>query len=938
MPISFSQRVELQCPECSARFSVEVWLIVDAGERPDLAARCRDGTLHDVTCPNGHTATLGAPLLYHDRAREQLILAVPPNTDEQHARAIHAQLLPRLQANLLAPFPAYLNQTQVVPQELLPALLSDDPEAALAEQLARNLPPLLRTLQEFIQADSWDASQTILAQHPELLSDEADLLLAQLIDAAREQKDARAEKMFAEHRDVLQRARRDRRAMESHGSTDASRVNSADADDASRLEPTSTSASRRFESAADLAALLQEIARLTRLSEMPRKVELCEQALRVAKREDNPQLWGALQNDIANALAQNPLGNRADNLEQAIAHYELALHVYTRDAFPTDWAMTQNNLANAYLYRIRGERAENLARAIEYYQNALQIHTPQAYPSDACRTARNLGNLYSEIQKWNEARSAYAIALTAAEQLFRHAVDPTTQRAEAAELANLYDRDIRACVALCQSPISNLQSPIDALVSAEAARSRAFLKQMGQGDYAAPAEIPPPLREREARLREQMRQNEIALAHINTRSDRASETERALVAQRRELTQQLEAVWDEMLAPSPASGGGQGGGAAREYVALRRGETPTWDDLRALAQRIGPDAALVEFHTLADQIIAFVWRAGWDAPQLVALPLDRARLVYRYLLPYEQEVLRHSYHVSAQREIHNDWLALGEELLAPLVDRRSDGRRSDGRRSDGTSLLGDASLVYFIPHGALHLVPLHALTVHGKPFIEERAVAYAPSAAVLARAIDLSGFQNLTGLPSALVMGYALQEEERPTFIGEAEEVAKLFGVAPLVDNAATKNVITQHAPRSALIHLSCHGLFNTQDALASAVLLADGEFTAREWMRLRLDADLVTLSACQLAFSQTNPGDDLVGMARALFYAGASSVLLALWSVQSDTTKAWMVDFYKRVWRAGIKQQPLAFAHRAATLELMRAYPHEPHIWAPFVLMGNWD
>jgi len=63
MPISFSQHVDLQCPECNAPFRAEVWLIVDAGERPDLAARCRDGSLFAVTCPNGHTGALGAPLL-----------------------------------------------------------------------------------------------------------------------------------------------------------------------------------------------------------------------------------------------------------------------------------------------------------------------------------------------------------------------------------------------------------------------------------------------------------------------------------------------------------------------------------------------------------------------------------------------------------------------------------------------------------------------------------------------------------------------------------------------------------------------------------------------------------------------------------------------------------------------------------------------------------
>jgi CHAT domain-containing protein len=570
-------------------------------------------------------------------------------------------------------------------------------------------------------------------------------------------------------------------------------------------------------------------------------------------------------------------------------------------------------LANAYLNRIRGERADNLEEAIRHYELALQVRTREAFPIDARKTARNLGNLYSEIQNWNRARSAYAIALAAAEQLFRNAVDPTTQRNEAEQLAELYDRDIRACVEIERTsrPLHRERAR-DALVSAEAARSRAFLKQMSLGDSAAPSEIPPALLEREARLREEFRRNEAALAGVNTRADRASEAERTLVARRAALIHEQDAVLDAMLQATPM---------ARDYVSLRRGETPTWDDLRHLATRIGKDAALVEFHTLADQIIALVWRAGWDAPQLIALAIDSDRLRYRYLLPYEQEVINHFHHTQiARRETHNAWLALGEELLAPLEPA-----------------LGDASLVYLIPHSYLHILPLHALSVRGKPFIAERAVAYAPSAAVLARAVDLTGFGNLSGL-SALVMGYALRAEERPTFIGEALEVANLFGVQPLVDGAATRAALAQHAPHSQIIHLSCHGAFDADDPLASAVLLADGTFTAREWMRLRLDADLVTLSACQLAFSETNRGDDLVGMARALFYAGASSLLLALWSVRSDTTKAWMVDFYKRVWRNGVKQQPLAFAHRAATLELMRAHPNDPYIWAPFVLMGNWQ
>jgi predicted RNA-binding Zn-ribbon protein involved in translation (DUF1610 family) len=55
MPHSFSQTASLTCPQCGRAFSAEVWLIVDADERPDLLARIRAGTLHDLTCPHcGH--------------------------------------------------------------------------------------------------------------------------------------------------------------------------------------------------------------------------------------------------------------------------------------------------------------------------------------------------------------------------------------------------------------------------------------------------------------------------------------------------------------------------------------------------------------------------------------------------------------------------------------------------------------------------------------------------------------------------------------------------------------------------------------------------------------------------------------------------------------------------------------------------------------------
>ncbi|NEQ65685.1 MAG: tetratricopeptide repeat protein [Symploca sp. SIO2D2] len=92
-------------------------------------------------------------------------------------------------------------------------------------------------------------------------------------------------------------------------------------------------------------------------------------------------------------------GNKASNLETAIAAYQNALQIYTREAFPVDWARTQNNLAIAYRHRIRGDKADNLEHAITSCQNALQIRTREAFPIEWEKTQKNLRLIQTDKEK-----------------------------------------------------------------------------------------------------------------------------------------------------------------------------------------------------------------------------------------------------------------------------------------------------------------------------------------------------------------------------------------------------------------------------------------------------------------------------------------------------------------------------------------------------------
>ena len=84
--------------------------------------------------------------------------------------------------------------------------------------------------------------------------------------------------------------------------------------------------------------------------------------------------------NLATAYSNRIRGDRAENIEQAIAAYQQALQVMTRQAMPVEWAQTMMGLANAYYTRIRGDQAENIERAIDAYQQALQVRTRQAMP------------------------------------------------------------------------------------------------------------------------------------------------------------------------------------------------------------------------------------------------------------------------------------------------------------------------------------------------------------------------------------------------------------------------------------------------------------------------------------------------------------------------------------------------------------------------------
>jgi CHAT domain-containing protein/tetratricopeptide (TPR) repeat protein len=207
--------------------------------------------------------------------------------------------------------------------------------------------------------------------------------------------------------------------------------------------------------------------------------------------------------------------------------------------------------------------------------------------------------------------------------------------------------------------------------------------------------------------------------------------------------------------------------------------------------------------------------------------------------------------------------------------------------------------LYIVPHGPLHYIPFQALIApDGGTLLrgESPQLIYGPSATVL--------FRHRRAEPSrapkpCLALGYNGEEPYRLRFAEEeARGVARLMGGDTLARATPKKDAIFAHAASYRLIHFSCHGNFNPEQPLSSALHLApDEDLTAAEVIeRLRLRCDLITLSACESGLNRVRRGDELIGMVRAFMVAGAPALLCSLWRVDESSTRLLMERFYQEI------------------------------------------
>ncbi|KHD06101.1 hypothetical protein PN36_00785 [Candidatus Thiomargarita nelsonii] len=260
---------------------------------------------------------------------------------------------------------------------------------------------------------------------------------------------------------------------------------------------------------------------------------------------------------------------------------------------------------------------------------------------------------------------------------------------------------------------------------------------------------------------------------------------------------------------------------------------------------------------------------------------------------------------------------------------------------------GNWQEIIFIPHQAWHLLPLHLLKIDGELLVEQYKVRYIPALQILRLLHERKKpakhgkgciIANPDGtLPSAQMEGHTIKSCRPDDVLLEGSQ--------------ASLKTVRQYLETAHHGHFGCHSFFKPN--LKAGLKLADGSLEAKElFTRLRLpNPRLVVLSACKTE-QPVKPtfADEYMRLISGFLFAGAHSVLAALWQVDDDSTRLLMEDFYQGLAKGlspilalqraqeQLKQMPRETVQaRLQTQKVMSIKPYEEsYYWSGFVLLGD--
>jgi CHAT domain-containing protein/Tfp pilus assembly protein PilF len=469
----------------------------------------------------------------------------------------------------------------------------------------------------------------------------------------------------------------------------------------------------------------------------------------------------------------------------------------------------------------------------------------------------------------------------------------------------------------------------------ERSRARDLLRILAERDLVFASEI-------SAELRKQLRSNAAEYDRVQGRiGEMDPKTDAAGIesqlARLRELTAERARIDEQIKRASPRLAG-------LKY--------PKPLGVSEAAATLDPGTLLLSYAVGEEHTTLFALRLDGSKPQLTqfSLPVKEAGLRSQIALFTQQ--------IGAPTPVNTGLRSTAQGLYQDLL-------------GPAEALIDSADRILVIPDGPLHLLPFACLMRGNQYFIERKPLHIALSATVYgelrksrrsghASDLELVAFGDprfpnwnrehfQTAADEALRMASerGMPFARLPFSRGEIEGIAGLFQGHSRVflGTQATEEAAKSLVTPVRFLHFATHGVLDERLPLNSAIVLSIPERLAagvdngllQAWEiieNVRWNADLVVLSACRSALGQELAGEGLIGLTRAIQFAGARSVIASLWNVDDRRTATLMKRLYSELRNGETKDEAL----RAAQIEMLRSGAARPFYWAAFTLNGDWQ
>ncbi|MFQ6083180.1 MAG: CHAT domain-containing protein [Candidatus Aminicenantia bacterium] len=633
-----------------------------------------------------------------------------------------------------------------------------------------------------------------------------------------------------------------------------------------------------------------------------------------------------------------------NNLPKAIEYCQQSLKINQEIGYKRDEGYVLNFLGNINL------KLRDYSKSLQLFEKTLRLGKEINVPEIIWSAYSGQAACYEKINKYHQALNYYKKAIETIEGV-RGILQTKEQKSEfLKDKIEIYESLINLLFKMHQKdPLEKYDK--QAFYYLEKSKARAFLDSLAEANVDISNDIPSELLEREKEILNNIYQIQTKLADLGLSIDKRNELYKKL----QNVEDEYDFLKQEIRYLNP------------NYANL---VYPEPYNLKEIQEKLlDKKTALIEYLIGDKNSFAFlITKNNLCIHKLSESKSLRKRVNY-YIGLFSSPERDKFKGIAASKKLY-------KELIFPFQKN-----------------LEDIENLIIIPDGNLHCLPFETLitedrsqktedrsslfTVHRplstnfRYLIQDFKISYAPSASSLINLLereqkektkkDILGFANplyifkekpgkkIVPKADIILREYYLDHGFKlyPLFFSakEIKNISKYFKRKSrefyLKEEAKEEKVKRLSLKDYKIIHFATHGLLDENVAGRSALVLTldedpteDGFLQVREIYNIRLNADLVVLSACQSGKGKIEKGEGVSGLARAFLYAGAESVLVSLWSINDKSTAQFMTYFYEYLSQGKSKSEAL----RQTKIKMLKSNYNHPFHWAAFILIGDYN